>query len=742
MVFQNHNDILLEISNIYGQKEVENKNYDLFIHYCLSKVSKVSEESLRYYYAARDFLYEKIKKEFKEATSFDPYCDTFEYITKFVYENPAMYDKDVFNLTSYSYEELKEISSFVVPERDFLFTYTGLQTLHHRYLMKNSENKIVELPQHMYLLISMVLASEERKSERLEIIKKFYELLSTHKVSLATPFLMNCRKNRRQLSSCFVLTVEDDLDDIFENIKQMAMISKNGGGIGVYLGKLRSLGSPISIHKGASSGVIPVVKIINDVMNYVDQLGVRKGSASVTIDIWHPDIIDFLEIKTNVGDERKKAHDIHPAVSIPDIFMKRLIENKNWTLINPYYSKNVRNGKNLEDFYGEEFEEIYEKLEKELPQEAKKEINAFELWKKILSVIFETGEPFIFFRDRANKLNPNNHRGIIYSSNLCMEIVQNMKPKKHSVNCSNYDFLYDIDKAGEMVVCNLASINLSKSYEELEDVCYYTVRMLDNAISINKLPDPEAEYTNKKYRAIGIGVNNYHHFLAKNKIKYQSKEHLEFIDKVFEELAYYTIKASVELAKERGQYEYFKYSQWENGILFGKTINNIHCCSNNSKLDWKGLQLEIKKYGLRNGYLLALMPTGSTSIIIGATPSFEPVFAHFYKEENMSGIVPQFPPDILELKEYYDTAYEIDQKFLIDAAAVRQKWIDQSQSLNLYIDPEKITGRELSDIYIYAWEKGLKTIYYCRSKSVVDIEENNEYNISCSLDSDCEYCQT
>jgi Ribonucleotide reductase, alpha subunit len=328
-------------------------------------------------------------------------------------------------LENYTKEEIDQLARYIDPDRDLLFTYTGIKVLFDRYLVRDEEGRVIELPQEMYMLIAMTLAIPEKKEERLNWAKTFYDLQSLHLVSLATPTLMNARRPYTQLSSCFVLTVDDDLYDIFDNVKKAGMISKFAGGLGIYLGKIRATGAPIRKFKGASSGVLPVVKIINDVMVYVDQLGMRKGSASITLDIWHKDVLDFLEVKTNVGDERKKAHDIHPAISIPDLFMKRLKENRKWTLFDPYYCKNVRDRKNLEDFYGEEFEELYLKLEKELPDYAKKEISAFELWKRLLTVIFETGEPYIFFRDTANRLNPNKHCGMVYSSNLCHEIVQN-----------------------------------------------------------------------------------------------------------------------------------------------------------------------------------------------------------------------------------------------------------------------------------------------------------------------------
>jgi len=621
------------------------------------------------------------------------------------------------------------LGSYIKPERDLYFNYTGIKILADRYLARDSEGMVVELPQEMYMLIAMTLALPERREERVRWAKEFYDLLSEHLVTVATPTLMNARRPFTQLSSCFVLTVDDDLYDIFDNIQKAAQISKHAGGLGIYLGKLRATGAPIRKFKGASSGVIPVVKILNDVMTYVDQLGMRKGSASITLDIWHKDILDFLEIKTNAGDERKKAHDIHPAVAVPDLFLKRVKENSLWTLFDPYYTKGVRDGRNLEDLWGAEFEEEYLRLEKELPPEAKKEVSAFDLWKRLLTVAFETGEPYIFFRDTANRLNPNKHAGMVYSSNLCMEIVQNMSVTRHAethLDPTSGEIVHR-KRAGDVVVCNLGSVNLGKVYreEDIARVLPKLVRLLDNVIEVNYYAVPEAEFTNRRYRSIGIGVSNYHYCLVKNGVRWESEEHLRFADRLFELIAFYALKGSLDLARERGRYSLFEGSDWSRGILFGRKVEEIeeNSRANGNNLPWRDLAEEIKEHGLRNAYLLALMPTGSTSLILGATPSVDPVFAKYYKEENMSGILPQVPPEIDRFYWHYKSAYNIDQEWIVRAAAVRQKWIDQSQSLNLFIDPEKIDGPTLSGIYLLAWELGLKSVYYLRSRSILEIEE-------------------
>ncbi len=700
---------------------------------------KVSPQTPQWQYvAARLLLYDLYKDvghlrgykvKDKINGKYKPYNPESFYKLVKTYAERGIYGE--YLLKEYTEEDFNIMARYIDPDRDLLFNYTGIKVLADRYLVRDENGNIVELPQEMYMLVAMTLALPEKREERLHYAKLFYDLMSKHEISLATPTLMNARRTHTQLSSCFVLTVDDDLYDIFDNVQKAGQISKFAGGLGIYLGKIRATGAPIRKFKGASSGVLPVVKILNDVMIYVDQLGMRKGSASITLDIWHKDVLDFLEVKTNVGDERKKAHDIHPAIAIPDLFMKRLKNRQKWTLLDPYYCKKVKDGKNLEDFYGEEFERLYEKLERELPAHAKKEVDAFELWKRLLTVIFETGEPYIFFRDTANKLNPNKHCGMVYSSNLCHEIVQNMSTTIHIEDTLTEEgTIVHKKKAGDVVVCNLGSVNLGEVYtkEDMERVVPLLVRMLDNVISMNFYAIREAEWTNKRYRSIGIGVSNYHYCLVKHGIQWESEEHIEFADALFERLAYYAIKGSMQLAKERGRYELFEGSDWSRGVFFGRSAEENTRISKNG-FDWVGLSEDIKKYGMRNAYLIAVMPTGSTSLIVGATPSVDPIFAKYYKEENMSGILPQVPPEIDKYFWHYKSAYNIDQEWVIRSASVRQKWIDQAQSLNLFIDPENIDGPRLSKLYELAWELGLKTLYYTRSKSMTDIEE-------------CESCST
>jgi len=789
----------------------------------------------------------------------NPYSsDTFIKLIKLGVKE-GIYEEDL--ITKYTEDEIKEFGEYIKQnqKRDYLFTYTGLKVLSDRYLQR-IHDKLIELPQEMYMLVAMTIhKNEENPTTRFKNVIELYDELSTHRISLATPILMNARTKRQNYTSCFVLSMEDDLRSINETLYTAGMISKLAGGLGLYIGKLRAKSSQIQNFSNVASGVIPVVKLFNDMMVYVNQLGIRKGSISITLDIWHKDIKDFLEIKTNAGDERQKAHDVHPAISIPDIFMRRLKERKQWSLFDPYmartyisrklysndymsainlaierftkskvkllnvsfekystnsysdapfafkityefklmnvndeteklilpysalgyddiihaeleneitkalgdvdkrlisrqvsklsdvaYDKDTKTmkisilslGIGLEDFWGDEFEKWYEELEAVLEHE---KIDVFELWKRILTVAFETGEPYIFFRDTANRYNPNKHLGPVYSSNLCMEIVQSMSPLlvigEHSSSCMLNDIhngFTDAVKfihAGFIPTCNLGAINLGKiDVHDIDDIyrsASILVKALDSIIDIIKYPVSYPIKTQQLIRPLGIGVMNYHYLLVKEGIKWESEDHVRFSDWLFERIAYCVLKASNELSMEKEPYPMFEGSSWSKGFLFGRTISEIEKDSekNENRLPWRELAENIKRYGLRNGYLLALMPTGSTSLIVGATPSIDPIFDKFYKEENMSGILPQVPPEIDKYFWHYKSAYTINHEWTIKSASARQKWIDQAQSLNLFIDPNQIDGHQLSRLYELAWELGLKTVYYLRSKSIVDIDE-------------------
>jgi ribonucleoside-diphosphate reductase alpha chain len=621
-------------------------------------------------------------------------------------------------LETYSDTEIAELGAYIKPERDELFNYAGLRLLADRYLIKDYDGGVMELPQERFMVIAMHLAMKEK--DRLKHAKDFYDILSKLEITVATPTLANAGTPHHQLSSCFIDTVDDSLAGIMNTASATSMVSKFGGGVGIYLGKVRSRGSSIRGHKGASGGVVPWTRLYNQIAISVDQLGTRAGAFAIYLDIWHADILDFLNLKTNNGDDRMKAHDIFPGVCIPDLFMERVKERGMWYLFDPHEVRQVM-GFSLEDYYGEEFNERFELCVNDPRLTIKTEIPAIEIMKRIMASAFETGTPFIFFRDTVNRANPNKHAGMIYSSNLCTEIMQNMSPTVFvSEELEDGEVVYRY-KPGDFVVCNLSSLNLGRihSMEDIARIVPIQMRMLDNVIDLNYYPVKQAQVTNQKYRAVGLGTSGYHQYLAQNGIIWESEEHVEVADKLYEEIAYHAIKASMELAKEKGPYAVFAGSEWHTGEYFerrGYTSER-----------WNELRREVAKYGMRNAWTFAVAPTGTTSLIAGSTASTDPVYAKFFVEEKRSGNIPQTAPNLNEKTFfYYKEAHKINQIWSIRAAGARQRHIDQAQSFNLYITPN-ITAPEFLNLYIQAWENGLKTIYYVRNQSV-DVEDC----VSCS----------
>jgi ribonucleoside-diphosphate reductase alpha chain len=568
------------------------------------------------------------------------------------------------------------------------------------------------------MIIAMHLAMKEQ--DKLKHAKDFYDILSKLEITVATPTLANAGTPHHQLSSCFIDTVDDSLSGIMNTAGATSMVSKFGGGVGIYLGKVRSRGSSIRGHKGASGGIVPWTRLYNQIAISVDQLGTRAGAFAIYLDVWHADILDFLLLKTNNGDDRMKAHDIFPGVCIPDLFMERVKERGMWYLFDPHEVREVM-GFSLEDSYGEEFARRYELCVQEEKLTIKTEIPAIEIMKRIMASAFETGTPFIFFRDTVNRANPNKHAGMVYSSNLCTEIMQNMSPTVFvSEELEDGEVVYRY-RPGDFVVCNLSSLNLGRlqSTEDIARIVPIQMRMLDNVIDLNYYPVKQAEATNQKYRAVGLGTSGYHQYLAQNGIKWESEEHIEAADKLYEEIAYQAIKTSMELAREKGTYRVFEGSEWQTGEYFerrGYTDER-----------WTSLKEDVARYGMRNAWTFAVAPTGTTSLIAGSTASTDPVYAKFFVEEKRSGNIPQTAPNLNENTFfYYKEAHRIDQQWSIRAAGARQVHIDQAQSFNLYITPQ-ITAPEFLDLYIQAWENGLKTIYYVRNQSV-EVEDC----VSCS----------
>ena len=620
-------------------------------------------------------------------------------------------------LENYDKNEIDQIEKKLDNNRNDLFTYSGLDLLIHRYIIQNHSHVSLESPQEMFMGVAMHLAMGE-KEDRLFWVEKFYDILSLQKVTMATPTLSNARKPYNQLSSCFIDTVPDSLEGIYHSISQFAEVSKLGGGMGMYFGKVRSRGGKIRGFEGASGGVIRWIRLVNDTAVAVDQLGMRQGAVAVYLDAWHKDLPEFLQLRTNNGDDRMKAHDVFPAVCYPDLFWKKAKENldQDWYLMDPHDILTTK-GYSLEDYYGEEWEEKYLDCVND-SRISKRAINLKELVRLILKSAVETGTPFAFYRDTVNRANPNKHQGIIYCSNLCTEIAQNMSETEFISKTITTDdgeqVVVQTTKPGDFVVCNLASLCLGhidvNNREELEDVTATTVRALDNVIDLNLYPVPYAEITSKKNRAIGLGVSGYHHMLAKNKIRWESDEHVAFADRVFEDIAYAAIKASNELAKERGSYSYFEGSEWETGEYFARRNYNSD--------RWLALKDSVKENGMRNGWLMATAPTSSTSILIGTSAGLDPVMSKFYLEEKKGMIMPRVAPDLSpETFWFYKQAHYIDQTWSIKAAGARQRHIDQAQSMNFWINNDYKMS-QLLDLYILAWEEGVKTIYYVRSKSL------------------------
>lgn len=624
-------------------------------------------------------------------------------------------------LASYSPEEIEEAAGFICPERDKLFNYSGLDLLVKRYLIRTRSHEPIESVQEMYLGIALHLAMPERHN-RLQWVRKFYDLLSKLEVTMATPTLANARKPYHQLSSCFIDTVPDSLEGIYRSIDNFAMVSKFGGGMGMYFGKVRAAGGNIRGFKGVAGGVIRWMKLVNDTAVAVDQLGMRQGAVAVYLDVWHKDLPEFLQLRTNNGDDRMKAHDIFPAVCYPDLFWRMAKEdlNQSWYLFCPNEIMTIK-GYCLEDYYGEEWEKRYLDCVND-SRLSKRSMSIKDIVRLVLRSAVETGTPFTFNRDAVNRANPNNHRGIIYCSNLCTEIAQNMsaiETVSTEIRTENGDMVVvKTVRPGDFVVCNLASLSLGhlplEDEQQMKEKVATVVRALDNVIDLNFYPIPFAQITNHHYRSIGLGVSGYHHALAIRGIRWESEEHLSFMDKIFERINYAAIEASAELAKEKGRYDYFEGSDWQTGAYFTKR--------NYDSPAWKALAAKVAASGMRNAYLLAIAPTSSTSIIAGTTAGTDPVMKRFFLEEKKGAMLPRVAPSLSDKTFWlYKGAYLTDQQWSIRAAGVRQLHIDQAQSLNLYITNE-FTMRQVLNLYLLAWECGVKTVYYVRSKSL-EVEE-------------------
>ncbi len=710
--------------------------------------------------ASRLFLFNL----YHEVNGFTGYCSLENYFERGEKEGRLLYGlKEMYNL--------EELEKHIKPERDMQFNYLGVKTLYDRYLIKDRSGNPIELPQHMFMAIAMFLAQREAKREEWAV--KFYNMISTFEVMLATPTLSNARTTRHQLSSCYIGSTPDNIEGIFDSYSEMAMLSKFGGGIGWDWTNVRSMGSYIDGHKNAAGGTVPFLKITNDIAVAVDQLGTRKGAIAVYMEPWHIDINDFLDLKKNSGEERRRAHDLFPALWLNDLFMQRVEEDAIWTLFDPYDCRE------LTTLHGEEFNKKYKELEKN-ESIIKEKLKAKNLWKKILTSYFETGSPFLCFKDNANRANPNSHSGIIRSSNLCTEIFQNTNPNHYKIkfifeNGDSVSYeeeeiievdsglkkpakkvtaldsiggreIYVVEKEkinGDTAVCNLASVNLSRVHtkEDIDRIVPIAIRALDNVIDLNFYPIEKVKRTNMKTRAIGLGVMGEAQMLAQQGISWGTKEHFDKIDEVMESVSFNAISASSDIALEKGSYSEYEGSKWSKGIMpmdhATAEVKNLVDRGGlfASSYEWEELRSKVKKQGMRNGYLMAIAPTSSISILTGTTQAIEPVFKRKWYEENLSGLIPVVVPELSpETWAYYTPAYDLNQTVLIKAAAIRQKWLDQGQSLNIFITLDKASGKYLNEIYMLAWKLGLKSTYYLRSQSpemASDVEDRSMECVGC-----------
>jgi len=710
-----------KVSRVMTGEETSREVTNIYIKTALENIDEANPDWT--YVASRFYLeqlYEDSAENRKQRNPYESFYSLVNQLTEMGIYTPVLLEK-------YSQKEIKDLGNFIKPERDYLFNYLALYTLATRYLATDHEKNTFELPQERWMIIAMHLMQDEAKEKRIELVKEAYWALSNLYMTVATPTLNNAGKTHGQLSSCFIDTVDDSLQSIYDVNTDVAQLSKNGGGIGVYMGKVRGRGSSIKGFKGMSSGVVPWIRQLNNTAVSVDQLGTRKGAIAIYLDVWHADIEPFLDLKLNNGDERMRAHDIFLGVCLPDYFMEQVEARGDWHLFDPHEVKQVM-GYSLEDFYDEKkgtgtWREKYEACINH-PHLSRKVVPAIDIMKRMMVSQLETGTPFMFYRDEVNRSNANAHAGIIYCSNLCTEITQNQSPTQFIEEYLEEDnTIVKKYKSGDYVVCNLSSVNLGKAVPDqvLERLIPIQVRMLDNVIDINTLPIKQAQITNQKYRAIGLGTFGWHHLLALKNIAWESSEAVDYADELYEQIAYLTIKASVELSKEKGNYPMFSGSKWDTGEYF--TLRHY------IDKKWRQLQKEVQENGIRNGYLMAVAPNSSTAMIAGSTASIDPIFQVFYHEEKKDFKIPVTAPNLTH--ETYDiyrrSAYIVDQRKSVTQNAARQRHIDQSISFNFYV-PNTIRASVLLELHLQAWREGLKTTYYVRSTSN-DVEE-------------CEWCHS
>ena len=631
-------------------------------------------------------------------------------------------------LSKYTKEEIYELNQAIVPERDMVYDYAGASMFVHRYLLKYS-GKIHELPQEVFMIIAMLLSIYEK--DKVKVAKEIYEGLSLRKISLATPILANLRIPNGNLSSCFITAIDDNIESIFYNVDSIAKISKNGGGVGVNISRIRAKGSMVNGYYNASGGVVPWIRILNDTAVAVNQQGRRAGAVTVAIDSWHLDMESFLELQTENGDQRGKAYDIYPQVVVSNLFMERVKSGADWTLVDPYEIRQIY-GVELCELYGVEFEEVYERIERENKIQLKKIMKARDLFKEIMKSQLETGMPYIFFKDRANERNHNSHLGMIGNGNLCMESFSNFSPSKNFQEKIVGNVAIHEKEMGEVHTCNLLSLNLAEIMEEeLEKYTSLAVRALDNTIDLTVTPLAESNKHNEKYRTIGVGAMGLADYLAREYMIYEESE--EEISQVFERIAAYALKASAFLARDRGQYPAFVGSKWSQGIFFGKTQDWYEKHSKYSDV-WKEVFYLVDQYGLRNGELTAIAPNTSTSLLMGATASVVPTFSRFFIEKNQSGATPRVVKYLKDRAWFYPEFKNVDPKTYVKITSKIGQWTTQGVSMELLFDLNKnVRAKDIYDTLLTAWETGCKSVYYVRTiQKNTNIMNEKEECESCS----------
>ena len=616
----------------------------------------------------------------------------------------------------YSMEEIEKAARFINPEFDFVYDYAGANLLLKRYLCEY-DDKIVELPQDMFLSIALLIEQNEDKATRMAKVKDTYEKLANRKISLGTPLLMNLRRPNGNLSSCFITAMDDSRESIFYVIDQVSAISKFGGGVGVNISRVRAKGARIKGIKNSSGGVIPWIRILNDTAVAVNQQGKRKGAVTVSLDMWHLDIEDFLELRTENGDQRMKAYDLFPQVIVPDLFMQKVEHNEDWLMVDPHEVRS-KYGNELANLWGKEFEKAYNQLYLEASfgkLELYKFYPAKELLKKVMRSQIETGMPYIAFKDTLNKYNPNKHDGVIVGTNLCTESHSNVRPSHINEDTLSNGKVVRTAEEGLVHVCNLVSINLANidSDEELQSVCETSVRLLDNAIDFTRVPVLEGQQHNQRYRTIGVGAMGLADMLAKNNIPYIMSAN--YVDELFEKIALYCIRASIDLAKAKGTFGAYDGSDWSRGIILG---HDQIWFNKNAKQTarWNAVFADLQKYGIRNSQITAIAPNTSSSLIQGCSASVLPVYSKFFVETHGKGSIPNCPPYIRDKFWFYQENRNINQEVVVDVMSHINKWIDTGISIELMYNLNRnIRALDIYNTIMSAWKKDIKTLYYTRT---------------------------